>query len=1150
MKGGVILFRGSGTAARRYLESDRSQADEYYLEGGVSLAEFSVVAREGVVVGEGVLTPEQYAYWVDWINPFTGEPMGTPRQAGEGRQGSPRFAEMVVNAPKSLSIAAALHPDASEALDMAQKDAMGEIRHWLGQHSVTRVGPRGRQEVVPVEQLETVSVVHKTSRAGDPHRHIHFQVGTRVWAAGAWRGLDTAALFKQQGAIRALGTAVIAAHPQLAAILDRHGLTLDPVTGEVAELEPYNAPMSKRAEQVQKNLARFEAEWEARHPGREPGPVVTARLTAMAWDHERPSKRPSTLGNEAAWRKELDALGYTANVPRQHRPPPMSLDELRVQQVASRALDRCAAGASTWTRHTVQEHVTRIITEAGVRAEPADLRDLIGITTKLATDDCLSVLPPGAVQPDHVAHLTSLHVVAVETELRHLLTVRATGGVRRVPDVTRLAAERGLDEDQIRAAAAVASDDPLVVVEGAAGAGKTTMLGVAIQAAAAQGRAMRIVTPTKKAAQVAQQELGVPADSVAKLAHANGWRWNRDGVWTRLAPGATDPENGSTYTGPPDDARLRRGERVVVDEAGMLDQDTALALLTIACESGATLALVGDRAQLAAVGRGGVLDMAAQLSERTFDMTTVHRFTDSEYADLAVQMRAGESPALLFDRLNTLELIVLHKSTEEVQEVIACIVRDGDTITTATNEEARELNARIRTERVQRGDVDDTRTAFGSDGLAIGAGDVIQTRKNDSQLQVANRQTWTVQHIGEDGTVWAREAESGHQYQRTVALPAGYVTEYTHLAYASTAYGVQGTTVDESHTVLSDVLDASGVYVGMTRGRTRNRLHIVAVDLGDAREQFTAAIERDRADRGLAGGIRAAREAIHGLVGDGPVKLVNQERARLAQQIEHAEGQVQRWERALATLAQQRAAHRVEQERQEAVIAAATSRAAQVSAEVVEPLIEQATTDGIAYLAARARMWEAAHAQARAGRLNRRAAARATTDVAGEQRTAEDMARRRWGGVPKTTTGAPARWAETVAHARADTDPRVVEANRHTDHTRSEQQRLAEHHAEQSDALRHCILGELTLSTVGTRAVQWRGRAEQARQDLAEIEALPVTEAAQLVHDHAARAQAEQAATERTQAARDTRAAKRDQIRSASNDHRRLGPDHGVGPGL
>jgi hypothetical protein len=67
--------------------------------------------------------------------------------------------------------------------------------------------------------MQVVGISHKTSRAGDPHRHIHMQIGTRVWAAGKWRALDTAALFKQQGAIRALGTAVIAAHPQLAETL-------------------------------------------------------------------------------------------------------------------------------------------------------------------------------------------------------------------------------------------------------------------------------------------------------------------------------------------------------------------------------------------------------------------------------------------------------------------------------------------------------------------------------------------------------------------------------------------------------------------------------------------------------------------------------------------------------------------------------------------------------------------------------------------------------------------------------------------------------------------------------------------------------------------------------------------------------------------
>lgn len=77
---------------------------------------------------------------------------------------------------------------------------------------------------------------------------------------------------------------------------------------------------------------------------------------------------------------------------------------------------------------------------------------------------------------------------------------------------------------------------------------------------------------------VAARELGIPADSVAALVYAHGFRWNSDGVWTRLRPGDADPETGSTYRGPVQEARLAQGERIVVDEAGMLDQDSALAV--------------------------------------------------------------------------------------------------------------------------------------------------------------------------------------------------------------------------------------------------------------------------------------------------------------------------------------------------------------------------------------------------------------------------------------------------------------------------------------------------------------------------------------------------------------------------------------------
>ncbi|MGW9631321.1 hypothetical protein ACWGST_11505 [Agromyces sp. NPDC055520] len=96
-------------------------------------------------------------------------------------------------------------------------------------------------------------------------------------------------------------------------------------------------------------------------------------------------------------------------------------------------------------------------------------------------------------------------------------------------------------------------------------------------------------------------------------------------------------------------------------------------------------------------------------------------------------------------------------------------------------------------------------------------------------------------------------------------LPKEYVAEHTHLAYASTAYGMQGATVCESNTILGDAMDAAGVYVGMTRGRNSNRLQVVAADRDDAREQFVFALERDHADRGLANPAAAPRESVRGL---------------------------------------------------------------------------------------------------------------------------------------------------------------------------------------------------------------------------------------------------------------------------------------------
>lgn len=1140
MQGGVILFRGTGAAACRYLESDRSRADDYYLEGGCGLAAFTVTDRNGEIVAAAELDTDAYANWVDWVDPLTGSSMGTPRLPGEegsGRRGSPRFAEMVVNAPKSLSIAAALHPEVSTALDAAQADAAAEIRRFLAMHSVTRVGRRGRQEVVLVERLQSVAVVHKTSRAGDPHRHVHFQIGTRVWAAGRWRGLDTAALFKQQGAIRALGTAVLAAHPGLAQVLDRHGLTLDPVTGEVVELTPFNAVMSKRAGQVQKNLADLEAAWAERHPGAEPGPVVTSRMVAAAWAKDRPQKRPTTLAHEDGWRQELADAGYDPDTiqragGRGRAPEPASPEDLRVLTVGSRALDRCAAQASTWTRHTITEQVARIVTEYGVRATPSELRDLVELATDLAVGDCLSVLPPGTARPEHVAHLTSLDVVAAETRLRDLLITRLAT-TEKVPtvDVTALAAKRGLDDGQVRAAGALASTAPLVVVEGAAGAGKTTMLAVAIDAAAVEGRATKILTPTRKASNVAGRELGVPAESVAKLLHAHGWRWNSDGVWTRLAAGDPEPETGGTYGGPPAWARLAQGERVVVDEAGMLDQDSAIALLTVAGEAGATVALVGDRAQLPAVGRGGVLDLAAVLvtgaGGTVFDMDSVHRFADPIYADLTLQLRVGHDPAHLFDQLHALGHVHVHRSTDDAHQDIAAATTAAIeatwtvAATVATNDGARSLNETIRAQRVARGEVDDAVTVIGSDALPIGIGDVIATRKNDSTLGVANRQTWTVQSIGEDGTVWAVESANSRKHRRSVALPRAYVTEHAHLAYAATAYGVQGVTTTSAHTLLSEGLDASGVYVGMTRGRDCNVLHIVAEDLEEAREQFIDALLLDRADRGLQAATSEAQTAVVGLAAEGPVKVVNDERTRLVEDIAHAEREAARWEHAAGLLAAQAEAHAREEASGRDTLAKAEAQLTAVLDEVVGPLLTQAGADGQAYLGAHSQQDAAWHAARSTGRLGRRATRRRLDTARTEAQNAQATVLDRWGSLPATgrwaatTRDGLQAWAAKAAHQRANAEPLVTNARQQVAQAGEVLKQIRSRHRTENEELTIRVYGRHDAASYRTvngersaqgRAQRWHRYADASRAHLARIESLPIGRAVQFIETRRAQA--------------------------------------------
>jgi hypothetical protein len=223
--------------------------------------------------------------------------------------------------------------------------------------------------------------------------------------------------------------------------------------------------------------------------------------------------------------------------------------------------------------------------------------------------------------PEHIRAPTSRQVLKVETDITERLAARPRGKPGRAPLV---AAD---DMDQLKVVASLAGSQDLVVIEGAAGAGKTTTLNATRAALDRQDQRMVVVTPTLKAAAVAARQVGSRAFSAAWLVHQHGWRWDEDARWTRL-----DSE-------PRAEAALRPGDLLLVDEAGMLDQDTARALLTIADEQGARIAFVCDRHQLPAVGRGGVLEQVADLNAAIRELRVVTGRVDDRRV---VTTQAGE----------------------------------------------------------------------------------------------------------------------------------------------------------------------------------------------------------------------------------------------------------------------------------------------------------------------------------------------------------------------------------------------------------------------------------------------------------------------------------------------------------------------------
>ena len=400
MHGGVKVYRGAPSAARNYLEADRSRADDYYLAEGTGIARRFTAGPNAPVVELASLAGDGYEGWVAGLDPGTGEPRGRVRTDGH----AVRFVEVTINGPKSWSLAAELHPDVAAAYEAAQDRAAAQVIGWLAEHATTRVGPRGAQVAVPVDRLEAVTV------------------HARVFAVGKWRGLDTVAVRDSINAINGIGHAAVVCDPDFRAALAGHGYALNP-DGEIEQLARFVGPFSRRAEQIATNIDRYEADWRREHPNQVPGPGQWRAWDARAWAEDRPDKIVPRSGAELRqrWLTELAELGY------RDRDKPVQLTlpltgQLNRDVAVAEVLTRLGAARSAWNAADVHGEVEQLLARAGVVTDPAVRGELAEDLTARAVGLCVPLREQPT--PEHVRALSSRHVLDVEADLLARLAAR------------------------------------------------------------------------------------------------------------------------------------------------------------------------------------------------------------------------------------------------------------------------------------------------------------------------------------------------------------------------------------------------------------------------------------------------------------------------------------------------------------------------------------------------------------------------------------------------------------------------------------------------------------------------------------------------------------------------------------------------------
>lgn len=778
----------------------------------------------------GVVDSEAFLAVMAGRHPVSRADLG--RTYGEG---AVRGYDATFSAPKSVSVLFALGDDQiRDGVVEAHERAVGAVLAWVQDRAHTRMRRHGHVMCVDAEGIVVGVFRQHTSRRLDPQLHTHAVIANRVPSDGRWLALDARTIKMDQRTLSALY------HAGLRAELTRrlgvrwrepeHGIA------EIADIpDMVLAEFSQRSGDIDQRmgtkLARFRTDL-----GRDPTPEEQWRLEREAVVDSRPAKRHDMTHHQlhAEWhgrvrRLGLDPHGLVSWAVGHHRAI-SQVDQRVVAGMAAQAVDALETGQSSWRPAEVLREVAAVFPAT----VPADADRLVGwlqaLSEHMVERRCVDLRPPttsvAPVRRDGrpITEAVVDRRLTTHTILREEKLLLSWADNRlSLPGTVGHVDGRGLDPGQVEVAARLAGDRGLELVQGPAGAGKTTALATGVASLCGQGRSVFGVAPTAAGAEVLATETAMAADTLDKLLTEH------------------------TLNRPPlQEFDLPWGTTIIVDEAGTASTPALARLAELADQKHWRVVLVGDPRQFSAVGRGGLF---AHLVDRhgAVGLDQVHRFRHDWERHASLQLRTGHPQAIEeYERHGRLHAGTSPEMEEQVIEAWRAARARGETVAVManSNDAVNRLNRRAQQTRFLHGEITFQKGHLRLGTEMIGVGDQVVTRRNDRSLRtdqgttVKNRAHWTVQTIHPDHSVTLTGATG------SVTLPADYATRNLELGYAQTSHATQGRTVDTALVLVDTPTDHAGIYTPMTRGRESNHAYVVVEDNQTAADVLTQATHR------------------------------------------------------------------------------------------------------------------------------------------------------------------------------------------------------------------------------------------------------------------------------------------------------------------